>query len=303
MDRRLLGRLLAMLPALALSGCATYVTPGGGISLAGIDDASIEEAYARQPASGFPANIAMIRVQDAGYRTPTSLGLRVGTWSVVTTRDIESEEAIERIAALPLVDGVAPVGRLLLPRDVNGLKDLRRSAAQLRADMLLIYSVDTLYTVEGQTFGPLTAISLGMLPNRKAHVTSTVPGLLIDVRTGFIYGSSEATAKEEQRSGAWTTSAAADEARLRSERQAFEDFVDEFALLWSGVAATHAGRPAALPTTPPRPRAGTTTPGTEPTDRREGSALARQARGSVGVAGENPADGRFADGKARGSEA
>lgn len=244
MERRILIAALF----LALSGCATYTTPGGPVSMAGIDDATIEEAYLRQPASGFPANIAMIRVQDAGYRTRTAFGHRVGAWSVVTTRDIESEEAIERISSLPLIAGVAPVGRLLLPQDARGMKDLRRSAAQLRADMLLVYSVDTQYTVEGQTFGPFTAISLGMLPNRTAHVTSTVSGLLIDVRTGFIYGSSESTATERQRSGAWTTASAADEARIRSETQAFEDFVDEFATLWSGVAAAHAGRPAAVPT-------------------------------------------------------
>ena len=240
-------RILIAVCVLALSGCASYTTPGGPVSLAGIDDATIEESYLRQPASGFPANIAMIRVQDAGYRTRTAYGHRVGAWSVVTTRDIESQEAVERISALPLIDGVAPVGRLLLPQDARGLKDLRRSAAQLRADMLLIYSVDTQYTVQGQTFGPLTAISLGMLPNRTAHVTSTVSGLLIDVRTGFIYGSSESSATEQQRSGAWTTAAAADEARIRSESEAFEAFVDEFATLWSGVAATHASRPAGLP--------------------------------------------------------
>ncbi|MDJ0910986.1 MAG: hypothetical protein QNI99_17525 [Woeseiaceae bacterium] len=240
-------RILIAVCVLALSGCASYTTPGGPVSMAGIDDATIEEAYLRQPASGFPANIAMIRIQDAGYSTRTAFGHRVGAWSVVTTRDIESEDAIERIASLPLIDGVAPVGRLLLPQDARGMKDLRRSAAQLRADMLLVYSVDTQYTVEGQTFGPFTAISLGMLPNRKAHVTSTVSGLLIDVRTGFIYGSSESTATEQQRSGAWTTAAAADEARIRSEAQAFEDFVDEFATLWSGVAANHASRPAMVP--------------------------------------------------------
>ena len=244
MERRILIAVLA----LALSGCATYVTPGGPVSMAGIDDASIEEAYSRQPASGYPANIAMVRIQDAGYRSRTSFGHSIGMWSVVTTRDIESEEAIERIAALPLIDSVAPVGRLLLPQDARGLKDLRRSAAQLRADMLLVYSVDTQYTVEGKTFGPFTAVSLGMLPNRTAHATSTVSGLLIDVRTGFIYGSSESTATEQQRSGAWTTAAAADEARIRSESEAFENFVDEFATLWSGVAANHASRPAGLPT-------------------------------------------------------
>lgn len=244
------GRMLIALMALACAGCASYTTPGGAVSMAGIDDAGIEEAYSRQPASGYPATIAMIRVQDAGYRTRTAFGHSIGAWSVVTTRDIESEQAIERIAVLPLIDGVAPVGRLLLPQDARGIKDLRRSAAQLRADMLLVYSVDTRYTVEGRTFGPFTAISLGMLPNRTAHVTSTVSGLLVDVRTGFIYGSSEATATERQRSGAWTTAAAADEARIRSESQAFEDFVDEFALLWSGVAAAHAGRPAGLPDAP-----------------------------------------------------
>ncbi len=175
-------------------GCgAHYVTPGGGVSLAGIIDDDIAKAYARKPASAFPANLAIIRVQDEGYVSRTYRGKNLGRYTVVTTRDIESDESIETLQQLPLVAGVAPIGRLLLPPSASNIRDLRLSAAQLQADLLLVYSVDTSFVVDGTPLGPLSVISLGLIPNKKAHVTATVAGVVIDVRTGFVFGTAEAS--------------------------------------------------------------------------------------------------------------
>lgn len=240
---------LLTLGALA-SGCANrYVTPAGGVPMAELADEDLQSFYAREPASPFPANLAVVRVQDGGYVTRTSEGYGHGRYSVVTTRDIESDEAFAEVASLPLVSGVAAVGRILLPPDTNTLRDLRTPAAKLRADLLLVYSVDTTFTVGGRSFGPVTMISLGLIPDKNAHVTATVAGALIDVRTGFIYGTAEATAREEQRANAWSTGAAVDTARMRAEEQAFDSFVDEFRGLWSNVLEVHA---AAQPPAPAR---------------------------------------------------
>lgn len=233
---------------LFLSGCAhNYVTPGGGVPLTSIDDTSIEAAFTRVAASPFPARVAVVRVQDSGYVTQTNHGHQYGRYSVVTTRDIEPDDAFTDIAALPLIGGVAPLSRLLIPANANNIRDLRQPAAQLKADMLLIYSVDTSFTVDGRSLGPLSTISLGLIPNKTAHVTATVAGILVDVRTGFIYGATEATSIEHQRTTVWATRLATDAARLRAERNAFEDFIGEFERLWSGVLNVHAARRAPTP--------------------------------------------------------
>jgi hypothetical protein len=237
----------------SIGGCAAhYVTPGGGVSLAGISDNDIEKAYARKPASAFPANLAVIRIQDQGYVSRTYHGQSLGRYTVVTTRDIESVEAIEILQHLPLIAGIAPIGRLLLSPSASNIKDLRLSAAQLQADLLLVYSVDTSFVVDGTPLGPLSVISLGLIPNKKAHVTATVAGIVIDVRTGFVYGTTEASTTEHQRATVWSTQDATDAARIKAEAGAFDAFVVEFQGFWTDMVNVYAASGSPLvPASPP----------------------------------------------------
>ena len=238
---------VAFLFALALvTGCgAHYVTPGGGLSMgaiAGIDeqvDGDISKHFETRPAAAFPAHIAVVRIQDSGYRTKTQHGYGHGRYSVVTTRDIETDEAFERLQRLPDVNGVAPIGRMLVPVNANSIKDLRIPAARLHADMVLVYSVDTSLYVDGKQLGPLSMISLGLIPNKKAHVTATVAGMLVDVRTGYIYGTTESSDTQEQLTTVWATEMAIEKARAKAETNAFEGFVGEFEELWGGVVGVY----------------------------------------------------------------
>ncbi len=243
-------RVLSVIICFLASGCSSslhYTTPTAGVSLADISDTNLRAAFATPPAALFPATIAVARVQGTGYYTRTSRGYGHGRYTIVTTRDIESDESYEKMSKLPLVSGVAPIGRLLLPANANSIDDLRTPAAQLRADLLLVYTVDSSFVVDGKSMGPLSLITLGLIRNKTAHVTSTVAGLLIDVRTGFIYGTTEATAVEKQRASIWSTELAIDSSRIKAEQIAFDSFVDEFQDLWSGVLNTHvATRPAAV---------------------------------------------------------
>lgn len=234
--------------ALLCAGCASYVTPAGGVSLAEVSDGSLAEMYDRKPASTFPANLAVMRVQDSGYYTKTNRGYGNGRFTVVTTRDVETEEDFERFSKLPLISGVAPVGRMLLPSNALDIRDLRAPAAQLRADILLLYSIDTAFTVDGVSLGPLTLISLGLLPNKQAHVTATVAGVLIDVRTGFVYGTTEATVTKHQRATILSSEQVIETARLKAEAAAFTSFVQDFEGLWTGIVNVHAtSTPAQTP--------------------------------------------------------
>lgn len=237
-------RFIIAATCLALLGaCAThYVTPGAGVSLAAISekDEDIAEAFKREPAIVFPARLAVARVASAGYHTLTAQGYGYGAFSVVTVRDIESEDAVRRLASLPKVAGVAPLTRIMLPTNLQSTRELRQSAAQLRADAILIYTLDTNFRTESTQIGPLQTIALGMFDTENAIVTSTCSFAIIDVRTGFVYGTGETTATETKRSNMWATGDAADKARMAAETKAFEDGIAEVAKLWTSIVLEHA---------------------------------------------------------------
>jgi hypothetical protein len=238
--------------AVTLCGCATYTTPGGGASIAALvateDSAKpqavsgpeIAAALARRPAATFPAHLTVARVQGAGYETLSNRGYGSGRFSVVTSRDIETEEDFMRLARMPGVAAVGPINRLLLPSVLETAEDLRTAAAQLQGDVLLIYTLDTSFRADAHEIGPLQVVSLGFLRNQNSVVTSTCAAAFIDVRTGYVYGIAEFTATEERRSNVWSTHDAVEAARGKAEREAFAAALGEIEKAWSGIHAEHA---------------------------------------------------------------
>jgi len=237
MNPRFVGCLIGVL----LSGCATYQTPGAGVSMGDLSkaDEDIAVVMKRDPTAAFPARIAIARVEAPGYYTQAAQCFGKGRMCLVTAHEVEKDEDFERIAHLPMVAGAAPIGRMLLSGEVNSAKDLRLGAAALKADLLLVYSIDTRFHVESQDIGPLALMSLGFLRNKKAHVTATASAALFDVRTGFIYGVAESTATEEQRATVWSSQGAVESSRLRAESEAFQELLNEYEKLWRGIVREH----------------------------------------------------------------
>jgi hypothetical protein len=234
--------LFTALAAALASGCATYTTPGAGMTLQDLAaaDTEIAEALQVEPAAAFPARIAVARMQSAGYSSRTcNTCYGSGRYCVITTRDVEPESSYDRLSKLPLVGGVALMNRMLLPEKVASAKDLRQAAAALKTDMLLVYSFDTGFRIENTDVGPLALLSLGFLPTKKARVTTTASAVLFDVRTGFIYGVAEASATEEQRGTFWSSAEAVDNARRESETEAFQKLIGEIDKLWADLLRTH----------------------------------------------------------------
>jgi len=215
----------------AMSGCATYTTPGAGASLAGITNYAIETAFSREPAAQFPASVVSVRVQGRGYRR----GYGGGNFSVVTARDIETDQDFELLATSEGVARLAPMTRILLPEDLADATGLRTGAAQLKADLLLMYTVDTAFGTEVGRVGPLQTVALGFFPNRKSFVDATTSVMLLDVRSGYVYGTVEATETETQRSSFWGTEAAIDRARRTAERASFEKALEQTRDLFRSV--------------------------------------------------------------------
>ena len=61
-------KLVFIAACLAVAGCAGhYTTPHGGTNFAELASPDVQSYYLRKPASPFPANVAIVRVQDYGY--------------------------------------------------------------------------------------------------------------------------------------------------------------------------------------------------------------------------------------------
>ena len=252
--------------AVVIPGCASYAAPGPAADLqaVGVMPASIDAqtpdaikaAMARRPMAQFPAGIAVVRVQAPGYQSLTTQGYGHGAYSVVTTREVETPEQVERMAKLPMVRGIAPVGRLMLPQTLTSDQELRQAAAQLQADMLLVYTLDTQFYVRDMA-KPLTVVSLGLSPNQQARVVTTASAVLMDTRTGYVYGTAEASEHHNRLAAAWTSEDAIDAARIRTEREAFAKLIGELEKTWGMVIANHA------PATQPAPEQSASAAATE----------------------------------------
>jgi hypothetical protein len=240
---------LVALSAVWLSGCASYRVPGGPADLRALGvsedfveqntDAAIAGRLALKPLAGFPTAIAVVRVQDRGYVSYTARGYGEGRYTVVTVRDVETDEDFDRLHQLPMVRGIAPLNRLVLPTRLRDDSDLRQGAATVRADMLLIYTFDTTFEVKDKV-PPLGILTLGLFPDDHARIASTVSAVLMDTRNGYVYALLEATVRKEKTTSGWTRDAVVDEVRREAETEAFQKLVGEFETTWQRVVDEYA---------------------------------------------------------------
>ena len=228
------------LTALALaSGCVSYKTPGGAVQISDLADASINELLAKEPAAQFPARLSVARIQASGYQSLGSSSYGAGRYSVVTTRDVETEEDLARLNSLPGVAGVAPLSRILLPTNLDSIRALREASARLKADILRLYTFDTSFQIGEQKFLPLNTIALGFLKNKRVTVTSTASAAFFDVRTEYLFGLAEATAQDTKQASVWSSAEAVDDLRVSTEREAFSNLVGEIENTWAEITRDH----------------------------------------------------------------
>ena len=234
--------LLPLAGLLWICGCATYVTPGQRADLAALTAPNLKAAFAAEPTARFPASIAVARIQASDYsnynleRHGGKYGR--GRYTYITTREVETQVQLDRISTLPKIDGLIGLSTLLMPEDLRSESDLRTAAARLKADMLLIYTFQTSFYTDDPA-KTLTVLTLGLSPNQKVKVTVTASAILVDVRTGFVYGALEASEKRDRLTNAWQNRDSADAARRDAEKAAFEKLAGEFDGFWAKVVARY----------------------------------------------------------------
>lgn len=247
-----MNRYVCLVIVMLVSGCAKYVTPGGPaemrhLGVAGmteeerreLTDRSVLEALDKKPLAAFPTGLAVARVQEPGYESFTNRGYGTGKYSVVTTREAGDEEHLARLELLPMVKGVAPLGRILLPAQLDSDLPLRHAAGTLHADILLIYTVDTRFQEVGN---PQLAnvLLLGHLKDREMVVTSTISAALLDTRNGYVYGIAEGSATRRQATSGWNKAEVVDASRRAVESEAMGKLVKDVERVWKGVVEEYA---------------------------------------------------------------
>ncbi len=262
-DRALFASCVGVLALLVVGsvGCSQkYITPAAGVSMNELmhetdayqrqlsieqaerekgTDRQIAKTLAIQPAAGFPAHVVVARLQSSGYTNRYTTAYGHGRYSVVTTRDVEPADAVTKLGNLPFMAQVSPMSRMVLPEELEGMMDLRQGAATLRADLLLIYTLDTRFRVKDHDVGPLNWIVLGNLRNQEAMVTTTASAAFLDVRTGYVYGTAEHTAQTNKKASIWGSRDAIDDARQKTEAEAFTGMVEALQGTWTGIVETY----------------------------------------------------------------
>lgn len=234
--------LLPLAGLLLLSGCKSYVTPGQRADLAALTEPNLKASFAAEPASAFPASIATARIQASDYsnqnleRHGGKFGR--GRYTYITTREVETQAQFDRLGRLPKIAGLIGLSTLLMPEELRSESDLRSAAARLKADMLLIYTFQTSFYTDDPAL-TLTVLTLGLSPNQKVKVAVTASAILVDVRTGFVYGALEASEHRNRLTNAWQNKDSADAARRDAEKAAFEKLVGEFETFWPKVVARY----------------------------------------------------------------
>ena len=204
-----------------------------------LTDPEVGMTLDRKPLASFPTSIAVARIQAPGYCSRSSASFGKGNYSIVTARDVETEEQFARVARLPLVSGLAPMNRLLFDHDLENDVQLRSAAAKLHAGVLLVYTFDTAF-YDNQMAQPLNVISLGLSPTKTIRVTTTASAVLLDTRNGYIYGLAESSATRNKLTNAWMTDDMIDDARRKNEAEAFESLIGELERTWTAVVNQHA---------------------------------------------------------------
>ena len=59
--------LVAIVTAIIITSCGHYVTPGGAVQISELADEDISKLLSNKPASEFPVNIAVARIQHPQY--------------------------------------------------------------------------------------------------------------------------------------------------------------------------------------------------------------------------------------------
>lgn len=220
---------IVLLLAFLLTGCMLpYSRPEVAADFAAMGlrpPESAEEiavAGARRPAANLPATLAAFHVQ--AY--------------VANDRALEYPDDVNHLASMRGIGSVVPLSGVVPRGQDFGLDCLRSAGARVHADLVLVYTFET-DTTPDTTIPLLGTFTLGIFPNEITRATSTGSAALIDARTGYLYGLTQATSKQYRITNAWNVRAVREKSADDARNRACKDLVAQVEELWEGVLARY----------------------------------------------------------------
>ena len=219
--------------ALACSGCSSYVNSPAvararDAKRAEFSDPLIARAANARPTMTFPATIA-IAANDRDVREHIRALSALGKLDVLNSLP----QLARTVIASPMV-----IGETDREHHVTADLRLREAAAKLHADAVLIIANESQLT-DDSVVAPLTALSLGLFPNKRYELISTAFAALVDTRTGYIYGTNEKSRARTGLTMSWGSEDVIHRARSKAEREALEKLFADFPAFWRGIVAAH----------------------------------------------------------------
>lgn len=212
-----------------LSGCtpSLYVTPvAAPADLSARADAASVVPIAPGQAS-LPVRLGMARVQSGESRP------RSGDWTLEPTVGLVGDEQLAKLRALPGVADAATLSRMLVGPEVNELT-LRQAAARMGLDVLLLTTFEHRQS-GGDAMVPLSVVTLGLSPSHVAETQVAASAVLLDVRSGQVLASMEASGKSSRLANTYTARDAAQAAAFNAEREAAVKLLEVFIEHWPAV--------------------------------------------------------------------
>lgn len=223
-----------------LTGCAasdSYLTPSEPANLSSFTDApitpnsanaanaansanpgkpdytsAIDANFKSQPAARFPARIALMQVQHNQF---SSAG------AAVSLPQKESLAAVEKhLTDKKVITGIANLNNLLIDKNAPESQSIRLAASRVKADILVLYTLDTKSLTKDFEVGPLNLLLLGFVPNRNVTLNCKASAVVIDVRSGFVYGLTEADGSDWGIATVWNESSTTTRCSANAENQA-----------------------------------------------------------------------------------
>lgn len=191
---------------------------------------TLAELLAMRPQAPLPAALAVVRLQDAPRHVSGSMRLE----RVLQECQGWEDRRLVRLGELPQVTRVRLATELLAKGRIENDVDLRRIGGRLGADVLLVYTIDSHASM---TSGVLEDLASLLLPTQRHRASATARALLMDVRSGYVYASEQATAHERTRASVWSHVDAAQRTVERAERGAMDGLVERLGQVWSEIEA------------------------------------------------------------------
>lgn len=172
----------------------------------GAVDQEVERLLSLQPAADLPARLALLHLtgplgeDETGRprRGPAAGGGEVAAFGDETVWSALSSTG-GPFSTLTSANALSITGEIGISKP--RMADLRRAAAALGADLLLVHLVGTnrYRRATASSVLDLTGVGIALVPSREIEVYSGAKGVVVDVRTGAIVLAAEARRKASSR--------------------------------------------------------------------------------------------------------